>query len=260
MATSNNQWTFSKSILFKCSSPKPSSCSENDLLTVHANTLTPGAAQFLLYFLPQESERGARWAKCTYVELKAVLDPTALVLISAPQQLSWRLKDWAPCNRELFTNILKQIGLYLGTMLIFEDDHGDDVHSGENIWADTWSGGNEGEGAPSRHLQGEARSCDCQPLILFTHAHILLVVMMVIRYRGWRWWFGWGIVTSGSQWNMTRRCTIHWLGAFSNPCHTLNADNDDDHYFPMLIMMAMMSNPNIWKGGLGLSVCQFKLF
>ena len=65
--------------------------------------------------------------------------------------------------------------------------------------------------------------------------------------------------TAASQWKMTRRCTIHWLGAFSNPCHTLNADNDDGDYFPMLIMMVMMSNPNIWKGGPGLFVCQFKL-
>ena len=179
MATSNNQWTFSKSILFKCSSPKPSSCSENDLLTVHTASLTPGAAQFLLYFLPQESERGARWAKCTYVELKAVLDPTALVLISAPQQLSWQVKDWAPCNRELFTKILKQIGLN------FHDDFEDDVHSGENIWADTWSGGNEGEEAPSlKVLQGTFKGRH-DPVIVnhwySSHTH-------TTTFCWWWWW------------------------------------------------------------------------
>ena len=54
-----------------------------------------------------------------------------------------------------------------------------------------------------------------------------------------------------SQWNMTRRCTMPWLGEFSNPCHTLNdANEDEDDYSAIgmtvvIMRLALMIEMNI---------------
>ena len=88
----------------------------------------------------------------------------------------------------------------LGTMLIFEDDHEGHVHSGENIWADTWSGGNEGEEAPSlKVLQGTFKGRHDPVIVNHWYSIHTTTFCWWWRYRGWWWWFWWGIFTDYSS-------------------------------------------------------------